>query len=102
MGHTVMLNLGPPLIDISFGLGQGNNELTFDLIFSKLAGEVREKQSRKTSVWGYDNGRSRLGTLASLLYIMSTAIAIAMTELTRNPPVRQYPTNPTKQSIHPQ
>ena len=33
---------------------------TFDLIFSKLAGEVREKQSRKTSVWGYESGRSRL------------------------------------------
>jgi hypothetical protein len=41
-------------------LGCGRNELTFDLMFSKLAGEVREKQSKKTSVWGYDNGRSRL------------------------------------------
>lgn len=42
-------------------------ELTFDLTFSKLAGEVREKQSRKTSVWGYDNGRSRLDMSALAL-----------------------------------
>ena len=30
------------------------------LIFSKLGGETTEKHTKKTSVWGYDNGRSRL------------------------------------------
>ena len=30
----------------------------FSLTFSKDAGLVTEKQTRKTSVWGYDKGRS--------------------------------------------
>jgi hypothetical protein len=30
------------------------------LIFSKLGGETTEKQTRKTSVWGYERGRRRL------------------------------------------
>jgi len=62
-----MLDLGPPLfvscllrIARMDKMDEWNNGLTFDLIFSKLAGEVREKQSRKTSVWGYERGRSRL------------------------------------------
>lgn len=31
----------------------------FSFTFSKDAGEVTEKQTRKTSVWGYDSGRRR-------------------------------------------
>lgn len=31
----------------------------FSLTFSNDAGEVTEKQTRKTSVWGYDRGRRR-------------------------------------------
>ena len=71
-GHTVMLDLGPPLYDISFDPFRDAAKLTFDLMFSKLAGEVREKQSRKTSVWGYDNGRSRLKSSAPVLHIQTT------------------------------
>lgn len=29
-------------------------------MFSKLGGLITEKHTRNTSVWGYDNGRSRL------------------------------------------
>jgi hypothetical protein len=59
----MMLDLRPPLIvSLYFGFWDNGDgcRRTFDLIFSKLAGEVREKQSRKTSVWGYESGRSRL------------------------------------------
>lgn len=42
-----------------------DQELTFVRTFSKLGGETNEKQTKKTSVWGYDNGRKRLELLAS-------------------------------------
>jgi hypothetical protein len=35
-------------------------QLTFVVTFSKLAGLTTEKQTRKTSVCGYDSGRRRL------------------------------------------
>ena len=63
-----MLDLRPPL-NISLYSTLSGDGRTFDLIFSKLAGEVREKQSRKTSVWGYESGRSRLFMLAFIIPI---------------------------------
>jgi hypothetical protein len=46
-------------VDVSFQLGLQNEGRTV-LIFSKLGGETTEKQTRKTSVWGYERGRRRL------------------------------------------
>lgn len=67
---------------------------TFDLMFSKLGGDVREKQRRKTSVWGYDSGRRRLGV------VNSQRSMIDVVGLTRNPPVLPCPTVPAAQSCH--
>ena len=64
-----MLDLRPPLFVSMYSTVLVSDGRTFDLMFSKLAGEVREKQSRKTSVWGYDSGRSRLFMLAFILPI---------------------------------
>ena len=37
-----------------------NNSVTFFLAFKKDGGSITEKQIKKTSQWGYANGRSRL------------------------------------------
>ena len=77
------------------------------LIFSKLGGETTEKHTKKTSVWGYDNGRSRLfnqlcqgikGILQSdhpirCLIARREGRSKDLHRLTRNPPDLLYPTD---------
>jgi len=76
------------------------------LMFSKLGGETTEKHTKKTSVWGYDNGRSRLshqlchgigGILQSdhpirCLIAKHKGRSKDLQRLTRNPPDLLYPT----------
>lgn len=48
------------------------------LMFSKLGGETTEKQIKKTSVWGYDRGLSRLilaKTPGKYLYLSSRPLS---------------------------
>lgn len=45
----------------------GVSVLTFVLTFSNDGGLTTEKQTRKTSVWGYESGLNRLSFLALLL-----------------------------------
>lgn len=59
-GHArcVVVNLGIPLGSLVWGRRGWMGGRAFALTLSKEGGLTMEKQMRKTSVWGYDSGRS--------------------------------------------